>query len=251
MGKRIILPVFLTCLLLLSGCGRAQITDGVSFSATVTEPDGLSGEFAAQTETTAELQNRTTDAETQTENAADFIETRTTLPVPTRQAAAQTTAATAKLTTTQTYTMKTTTAVSEQDSAYAFTAQYFRTNGRSGDAHYPQCFCVDSASALGAYVKQAEKQYSLTGSGFLEAVRQYDDAWFASHTLLIAALEENSGSVRHTVTRVEKTAPHAGTVEIKRSVPEVGTCDMAYWHILIEIPAGVFGAADAIEVVMK
>ena len=94
-------------------------------------------------------------------------------------------------------------------------------------------------------------QYRASDTALEEAVQRYDDAWFSSHTLLLAVLEEGSGSVRHTVTRVEKTAPHAGTVAIKRDVPEVGTCDMAYWHILIELPAGTFDAADTIKVVMQ
>ena len=224
---RKLLPLLLAGFLLLSGCGKGQVTDDASrLSETITETNISTSKEAVQTETTAESTETTAPTTTAptTQRATEIMTTTTTTNAP---------------------------AAPAENGSYAFTAQYFRTNAKSGETRYPQCFCVGSASALGAYVEQASQQYSMTGFGFPEAVRQYDDAWFSTHTLLVAVLEESSGSVGHTVTRVEKTAPHAGTVEIKRDVPEVGTCDMAEWHILIELPAGTFAPTDTIEVVMQ
>ena len=54
-------------------------------------------------------------------------------------------------------------------------------------------------------------------------------------------LEEPSGSNRHEVTSVDLFASLLDRIayfiqpNIKRIVPEVGTCDMANWHIIIEV----------------
>ena len=51
-------------------------------------------------------------------------------------------------------------------------------------------------------------------------------------------LEEGSGSIRHEVERIGVDSGDLW-IEIKSIVPEVGTCDMAWWHVLIEPEAGV------------
>ena len=136
----------------------------------------------------------------------------------------------------------------------AFTAQYIRTNGYHDGVQYPIVTLIDSADALGAYYEEyrelydfshKETVYADTTIGFVDAIEGYDDAWFKTHQLLIVLLEEGSGSVRHTVTNV--TAGPAPTVEVDRLVPEMGTCDMAEWHILIETDR-VFDPADALTV---
>ena len=148
-------------------------------------------------------------------------------------------------------TTATTTTTTLPNGRYDFTAQYIRTNGVQEDEKFPQAFCVTDCAGLDAHLSKYKALYHTSDTAQEKATQSYDDAWFMSHTLLLVVLEESSGSVRHTVTRVEKTAPHAGTVVIRRDVPEVGTCDMADWYIWIELPAGTFTAADAIEVVMQ
>ena len=48
---------------------------------------------------------------------------------------------------------------------------------------------------------------------------------------MVVVLEEGSGSVSHEVTEVTDRS-----VTIERRIPEVGTADMAEWHILIQYP---------------
>lgn len=77
-----------------------------------------------------------------------------------------------------------------------------------------------------------EKVYVDTTIGFVDAIEQYDAAWFTDHQLIIVLLEEGSGSVRHAVAGVDVEEK---AVTIYRLEPEVGTADMAEWHILIGI----------------
>ena len=186
-----------------------------------------SGESQTQTETAVPLytEQNTTAAETQTDAPAQ------TASAPATAAAATSTAAV--------------------PGTYAFTARYTHTGSVAEEADYPFCLCIDSKTALDAYLSENAPSYRGSETVLREAALAYDDAWFAAHELLLVVLEEGSGSVTHTVMRVEKTAPDAGTVEIRRSVPQVGTCDMAYWHIWIGLDAGVFAPSDTVRVILS
>ena len=78
-----------------------------------------------------------------------------------------------------------------------------------------------------------DKVYSDTTIGFVDAIERNDEAWFADHQLIVVLLEEGNGSIRHNVTEVRDGAEPVVTVS--RLVPEVGTADMAEWHILVEV----------------
>ena len=129
--------------------------------------------------------------------------------------------------------------------APAFEAQYVRTDGYHENVGYPIVTVISSRAALDAYFEENRGLYELSrgeqagsASGFAGAIKKYDDDWFASHHLVIALLEESSGSIRHEVESV--TAGDSPSIVIRRLVPEVGTCDMAEWHILIELAANTF-----------
>ncbi|MBR6109260.1 MAG: hypothetical protein IKQ36_05945 [Clostridia bacterium] len=129
--------------------------------------------------------------------------------------------------------------------APAFEAQYVRTDGYHENVGYPVVTVVSSMAALDAYFEENRGLYELShgeqagsASGFAGAIKKYDDDWFASHQLVIVLLEESSGSIRHEVESV--TAGDSPSIVIRRLVPEVGTCDMAEWHILIELAANTF-----------
>ncbi|MBQ1521009.1 MAG: hypothetical protein IIZ56_05980 [Clostridia bacterium] len=129
--------------------------------------------------------------------------------------------------------------------APAFEAQYVRTDGYHENVGYPVVTVVSSKAALDAYFEENRGLYELSrgeqagsASGFAGAIKKYDDDWFASHQLVIVLLEESSGSIRHEVESV--TAGDSPSIVIRRLVPEVGTCDMAEWHILIELAANTF-----------
>ncbi len=123
-----------------------------------------------------------------------------------------------------------------------FEAQIIRTNGYHDVAAYPRAALIDSAEELNRYYEEnkglydfghKDKVYADTTIGFADAIDEYDGAWFRDHQLILVLLEEGSGSVRHTVTAVK--GGEKPEVTVTRLVPEVGTDDMAEWHILIGI----------------
>lgn len=137
-----------------------------------------------------------------------------------------------------------------------FSVQYIRTDGYHDGVRYPVVTVIHSVDELNAYYQANKDKYSLgrragaissdSTIGFLDACDKYDEEYFESKILLTVLLEEGSGSVRHKVERVASGADGI-TVDITTIVPEIGTCDMAEWHILIEPEAGVF-AEDADDV---
>lgn len=66
-----------------------------------------------------------------------------------------------------------------------------------------------------------------------ETLEHYREDFFADASLIAVTLTEPSGSVSHEVRAISETE-NGWQVEIMRRTPEVGTCDMAAWLILIE-----------------
>lgn len=123
-----------------------------------------------------------------------------------------------------------------------FSAQYIRTNGGKDGAKYPVVQIIRSKNELSDYYERHKDEYDLrrrkdpaadSTVGFLDACDKYDDDFFKSNALLFVIVEEGSGSTRHKVTSL--TTHNTKTrVNIETTMPEVGTCDMAQWHITIE-----------------
>ena len=123
-----------------------------------------------------------------------------------------------------------------------YTAQYIRTDGYRDGEVYPKAFLITDAEELNRYYEEnrnfydfghREKVYADSSIGFADAIGKYDAAWFENHRLILVLLEEGSGSVRHELAGV-MPRKNGLTVEIVSRIPEVGTSDMAEWHILIE-----------------
>lgn len=141
--------------------------------------------------------------------------------------------------------------------SYDFKTQYIRTNGYHSDVVYPLAFLIDSKAALEKYYTDNAERYDLshkdtvysdTTIGFEDAIQKYDDKWFETHRLILAVLEEGSGSIRHKVVNVSRVADDSVTVEITRYIPEYGTDDMAEWHVLIEMNGADLQSADQLQV---
>lgn len=112
----------------------------------------------------------------------------------------------------------------------AFEAQYIRSGWNGNDAH-PLAELLDSEEAFLAYFGETE----------YEGFERYDEAFFETHTLIAVFLTEGSGSIRHEAETVRLHSGEFLEVRINRIVPEVGTCDMAEWCILIEAKEKVSG----------
>ena len=123
-------------------------------------------------------------------------------------------------------------------------AQYIRTNGYQYWTDAPTVSIISSLQELNDYyntwhevydLERKEKVYSDTTIGFLDACDKYDAEFFEENYLIFVVLEEGSGSIRHKVASVEQTADKKLSIGIDRKVPEVGTDDMAQWHIIVEL----------------
>ncbi len=139
-----------------------------------------------------------------------------------------------------------------------FVPQYIRTNGYHEDVEYPVVKIIRSVDELNAYYREnkdrfdlerKDKVYSDTTIGFLDACDKYDAAYFEDQILVMVLLEEGSGSIHHNVDNVKIGSDGKLYVSIRRDVPEVGTDDMAEWHILIEPEKDVNVANDSDVVV--
>ncbi len=136
--------------------------------------------------------------------------------------------------------------------AYAFEAQYIRTNGYSEERSYPYHVVINSKEELHAYyeankglfdLERKDKVYSDTTIGFLDACDKYDATYFERQNLVLIVLEEGSGSIRHEITDVRNRWDENGhslgwNITIDSIVPEVGTDDMAQWHLFLEVQMG-------------
>lgn len=126
----------------------------------------------------------------------------------------------------------------------AFNAQYIRTDGYHAGAAFPRVVIIRTYDELQKYysnncgifdLERKTTVYSDTTIGFLDACDKYDAAYFEENILLMVLLEEGSGSVRHEVTDVFTYESGELNIAIQFHSPEIGTCDMAQWHILIEL----------------
>lgn len=120
--------------------------------------------------------------------------------------------------------------------------QYIRTDGYLDGARYPMVKIIRSKDQLDEYCNANKNLYQFETSEtdtFIDACKRYDDTYFQQQILVLVLLEESSGSNRHKVQRVSLENDKELTVEMERIVPEVGTCDMAEWHIIIELEAGI------------
>ena len=117
--------------------------------------------------------------------------------------------------------------------------QYVRTDWIEAD--YPVVSVIDTPDQLAGYMTNHMEDYGLsiahyvddnTTISFQEAAAKYTNEWFDTHKLLMVLVQEPSGSNRHQVTDISRDM-----VVIRRLEAQTGTCDMAAWHILIELDA--------------
>ena len=131
------------------------------------------------------------------------------------------------------------------ESRISFQTQYVHTHSPDDVSH--TVTVIRSAEELRAYYETYKETFDLerregTTSdydlGFLDACDKYDDTYFEERILLLVRIGTGSGSHRFRVTDMLVSENGTLTVDIATLVPEVGTFDMAGWHIFIEPSAG-------------
>ena len=131
--------------------------------------------------------------------------------------------------------------------SYARNGCLYGRLGYSGDGSYPYTKAVNTLAEWQSLYLGCDAG-SISDGGFTEGLAALDEAFFAEQSLLILYLKEGSGSYRH---RVDQVIAEDGTVTVTLTTlqPEIGTCDMAYWAILIPIDKGAAGLP--VEIVGK
>ena len=108
--------------------------------------------------------------------------------------------------------------------------------GREWDVQYIRTFTnMDGIGSPSVTVisSRDELNEALRADGLAQAIERYTDSFFEDRYLALVLIQENSGSIRHRVESVDIS----GYILISRMIPEIGTHDMAQWHIIIEIDA--------------
>lgn len=80
-------------------------------------------------------------------------------------------------------------------------------------------------------------------------LNKYTNDYFNNNVLVIVTVQENSGSITDKVERVAKIDnTNALSIFVNRSFPEIGTEDMAMWHLLVEINKTDFNGINNVAV---
>ena len=133
-----------------------------------------------------------------------------------------------------------------------FEARYVRTNGTDDNVKYPRITLIRSVKELKDYYEYNKTTYHLedkfypesennassdSSIDFVTACEKYDEVYFENNILILALLEEGSGSIRHDVKKISFVSEDDEQylkIDIDRKIPEAYTDDMAEWHIFIE-----------------
>jgi hypothetical protein len=100
---------------------------------------------------------------------------------------------------------------------------------------------ITSLNDLNEYIKDYEDD------NLKEKLSKYSDEYFSTKALLIVTKLESSGSNTNKIDRVEKIDSKLN-IYINRYVADIGTTDMAMWHLLIELDKEVIEDIEEISV---
>ena len=123
-----------------------------------------------------------------------------------------------------------------------FSAVYCRGNRLKDELPFGGLQVIGSMAEMDTY-RQAYwpntsyEQVLENGKTISAELDSYDTAFFAEHLLVIALVEEGSGTIRHEVVSCA-TASTGNEITIRSFYPTPdgsGTTDMAYWHIPIAL----------------
>jgi hypothetical protein len=140
--------------------------------------------------------------------------------------------------------------------ALRFQTQYIRTDSMSVEDNI---YRIESGKELRAYYDEnKDKYYDKLGRmtqeyadtiGFLDAIDNYDDDFFAENLLVFILRIEPSGSYRHKVINVLQSE-NATEITVNKIMPNPSTCDIAFWHIMVELKKSEYNGSG-ITVIMN
>ncbi len=125
-----------------------------------------------------------------------------------------------------------------------------------GDPPRLPLYKFDSRQALDAFKTKFNEGFQsygepwLNGPTFVSKIKKYNEEWFEKNTLLLVYVEASSGSCRYGLDHVEGVSDKLTLYVTQTDHPEVSTCDMSGWFILVELPHSVaerFSEFDAMR----
>ena len=106
---------------------------------------------------------------------------------------------------------------------------YIRTNWSSPSIFSPIVTVISSRHEVKNYFEPVSDFCCCVN--IVDTLMRYSDDYFTNNFIVIVKLDENSGSIKHNVEKIDEY----GKIFINRIIPEIGTDDMARWNILIEL----------------
>ena len=124
---------------------------------------------------------------------------------------------------------------------YGENTQYIRTHEPDIDLDkYPYVVVIDSVEEFNEYRQNYFDDYKRDGTNMERGFTHFNEEYFKNRILIVAVCFEGSGSIRHEVTNVCLKSEDSLEIKIDVLTPQMGTCDCAWWHILIEPAEGVY-----------
>lgn len=90
---------------------------------------------------------------------------------------------------------------------------------------------IKDHNSLNEYFDTVDSFYDI--NQLTKQTKPYDEEFFETNTLILISLHENSGSITHTLEQLEIVDETLETL-VRRHIGELGTTDMAAWHMVIE-----------------
>lgn len=125
------------------------------------------------------------------------------------------------------------------------------------DIPYPQYIVIRSRGELMEYYEKNKSLYDLESRaaygqvGWLDFANALTDEWFEQNDLVLIILSEPSGSITHEVASVTQSHDGSHTVTIRRNVPEIGTDDMAQWHLFLSVESEKLSPLEVVDIVIE
>ncbi len=111
------------------------------------------------------------------------------------------------------------------------------------DFNSPSSDIIKSVGELEAY------KLKFVDDTLYQELNKYDEEFFKNNVLVIVTIQESSGSNTNEIDRVSKLKDsNQLDIFIKRTEPQIGTDDMAMWHLFIEFDKSSFENINKVSV---
>ena len=131
------------------------------------------------------------------------------------------------------------------DFNYSISRVYRRS---SGAGYFPKMRVFTAYRKYNNYLNNLSGQsfpwQGLVDSRDTDHLRKPKD-FFNDNVLVVVELKEPSGSIRHEVNSIDKK----GNITITRLLPEIGTQDIAYWFITLEMSKDIIPKKFSLEII--